>query len=225
MTAEEYFGDWIKVIDKNELIKIMRWLKTVDSSVLCPSKKNIFKAFQVCPYEKLNTIVLSMDPYPQEGIATGIAFGNSVDTPEEMLSPSLKVIKEAVINYELPHSNIEFDNSLESWARQGVLMLNSALTCEVGKVGQHLSIWRPFMQKLIKNISDSDSNIVFVLFGRQAQELRHFINDKIHHVIEEFHPAYYARRGEKMPYEVFTDINRYLKDYRDTQIKYYNEND
>lgn len=225
MTAEEYFGDWMRVIDKNELMKIMRWLKTIDSSVLCPSPKNIFKAFRICPYKKLNTIMLSMDPYPQEGIATGIAFGNSVDTPENLLSPSLKVVKEAAINYELPHGYIDFDNSLESWAEQGVLMLNSALTCEVGKVGRHLSIWRPFMQKLIKNISDSDSNLVFVLFGRQAQELRSFINDKVHHVIEEFHPAYYARKGEKMPSEVFIDINKYLKEYRDTQIKYYNEND
>lgn len=225
MTAEEYFGDWIRVIDKKELMKIMRWLKTIDSSVLCPSQKNIFKAFRICPYKNLNTVILSMDPYPQEGIATGIAFGNSNETPEHLLSPSLKVIKEAVINHELPHNNIDFDNSLESWARQGVLMLNSALTCEVGKVGQHLSIWRPFMQKLIKNISDSDYNLVFVLFGRQAQEFRPFINDKVHYVIEEFHPAYYARRRDKMPYEVFTDINKYLKEYRSTKIKYYDEYD
>lgn len=225
MTAEEYFGDWMKVIDKEELIKIMKWLKTIDTTKLCPSPKNIFKAFRICPYKNLNTVILSMDPYPQEGVATGIAFGNSSETPENQLSPSLNVIKEAVINYEVPHSNIEFDNSLESWARQGVLMLNSALTCEVGRVGAHLSIWRPFIQKLMKNISNSDSNLVFVLFGRQAQEFSPFINDKVHYVIKEFHPAYYARKGEKMPYEVFTDINRYLKEYRDIKIKYYNEYD
>lgn len=225
MTAEEYFGDWMRVIDENELMKIMRWLKTIDSSVLCPSPKDIFKAFRVCPYKQLHTVILSMDPYPQKGVATGIAFGNSTDTPEDKLSPSLKIIKESAINYELLHNPIEFDNSLESWAKQGVLMLNSALTCEVGKVGWHIDIWRPFMQKLVKNISDSDYNIVFVLFGRRAQELRPFINDKVHHVIEEFHPAYYARKGEKMPSEVFMDINKYLKKYRNIQIKYYNEND
>lgn len=225
MTAEEYFGDWMKIIDRTELIKIMRWLKTIDSAKLCPSPKNVFKAFRICPYKNLHTILIGMDPYPQEGIATGILFGNSNDTPDDQISPSLKVIKECVINYELPHGHIEFDNSLESWAKQGVLMLNSALTCEVGKVGWHTNIWRPFMQKLVKNISDSDQCLTFVLFGRQAQELKPNINEQVHNIIEIEHPAYFTRRGEKMPYTVFTEINKYLKKYRDTEIKYYNEYD
>ena len=93
MTAEEYFGDWIKVIDKAELAKIMRWLKSINPDILCPSPKNIFKAFRICPYDKLRVCCIGMDPYPQPGIAQGILFGNSKDTPEELLSPSLQVIK------------------------------------------------------------------------------------------------------------------------------------
>lgn len=61
MTAEEYFGDWMKVIDKEELFKIMRWLKTVDHSSLCPAPKNIFKAFKLCPYKKCRVIMLGQD--------------------------------------------------------------------------------------------------------------------------------------------------------------------
>ena len=165
MTAEEYFGDWIKVIDKTELIRIMKWLSTLDPNSICPSKKNIFKAFKLCPYKELRVVCLGLDPYPQPGIAQGILFGNSKETPENLLSPSLKIIKECVINYQIPHNPIEFDNTLESWAKQGMLLINSAFTCEVNKVGSHTNIWRPFTSKLIENISLKDNGLVVVLFG------------------------------------------------------------
>lgn len=61
MTAEEYFGNWIKVIDKDELFKIMRWLKTVNPDDLCPHPHNIFKAFRVCPYNECKVVFLGQD--------------------------------------------------------------------------------------------------------------------------------------------------------------------
>ena len=218
MTAEEYFGDWIKVIDKEELYRIMRWLKTIESSSLCPSLNNIFKAFKLCSLNNCKVICLSQDPYPQKGVATGVAFGNNTDN----LSPSLEVIKECVINYEIPHGIIEFDNTLESWAKQGILMLNSALTCEVNKVGSHTLIWEPFTRKLIQNISNYDNGYVFVLFGKQARSFKKYING-YHCIIEVEHPAYFARIGKTMPYQVFTDINKYLKEQYNQQIIFYNE--
>lgn len=89
MTAEEYFGNWIKVIDKAELYRIMKWLKSIDFSTICPEPKNIFKVFKLCPYKELKVVILGQDVYPQPGIATGIPFGNKADTT---LSPSLEVI-------------------------------------------------------------------------------------------------------------------------------------
>lgn len=222
MTANEYFGDWMKVIDNEELFRVMRWLKTMDPKCLCPSPKNVFKAFRLCSLKDCRVIMISQDPYPQKGVATGILFGNSADTPEYKLSPSLKVIKECVINYEIPHGPIEFDNTLESWARQGVLMLNSALTCEVNKVGWHYNLWMPFTKKLIQNISNYDNGYVFVLFGRQAQELRPYIHGH-HCIIEVEHPAYFARRNEIMPYNVFTDVNKFLKNQYNEHIDFYKE--
>lgn len=147
MKAEEYFGDWIDVIDKEELRRVVTWVNKINSANLCPSPKNIFKAFRACSFKDCKVVFLGQDPYPQRGVATGILFGNSEDTSEEYLSPSLKVVKEAAINYEIPHNLIEFDNTLESWAKQGILMINTALTCEVGKVGAHFDIWKPFMSK------------------------------------------------------------------------------
>lgn len=61
MTIDEYFGDWSNVIDKSELYKIIRWLKTVDQSLLCPTINNIFKAFRLCPYSRCKVIFLGQD--------------------------------------------------------------------------------------------------------------------------------------------------------------------
>lgn len=222
MTAEEYFGDWMKVIDKDELMKIMRWLSTVDKSKLCPAYPNIFRAFKLCPFKDCRVIMLSQDPYPQPGVATGILFGNSKETPEELLSPSLQVIKESVINYEIPHNRIDFDNTLESWTKQGVLMINTALTCEVNKVGSHFNIWKPFISKLIHNLSSYDGELIYVLFGNQASLFKKDIVQSFE-IFEIYHPAFYARRCEKMPYDFFPRINESLKKYCNTKIKFYNE--
>lgn len=222
MTAEEYFGDWMRVIDKDELMRVMRWIQTLNDSKICPSKKNIFRAFQLCPYNKLRVCCIGMDPYPQPGIAQGVLFGNSKDTPEELLSPSLQVIKECVINYEIPHGPIEFDNTLESWAKQGVLLINSAFTCKVNEIGSHLNIWRPFTAKLIENISSKDNGLVFVLFGGQAQSFKSHIKG-FHKIIEVPHPAYFARRNEIMPYNTFIEINKFLKAQYNEQIEFYKE--
>lgn len=137
MTAGEYFGDWMEVIDGPELRRVVTWMSKLDKSILCPSSQNVFKAFQACSLKDCKAVFLGQDPYPQQGVATGILFGNSKDTPEEKLSPSLQIVKEAAINYEIPHNLIEFDNTLESWAKQGILMINTAFTCEVGRVGSH----------------------------------------------------------------------------------------
>lgn len=222
MTIEEYFGDWAKVIDKKELSRIMKWIPTLDDSSICPSKKNIFRAFKVCPFKDCKTIFIGMDPYPQRGVATGILFGNSADTPEENLSPSLKVIKDAMIDYTIPHGPIEFDNTLESLAKQGVLMINSALTCNINSVGSHVEIWRPFMEKLVEKISLRDNGLIFVLFGNQAKSLQPFIKGS-QHVLIVPHPAYYARRNESMPCEVFKEVNKLLKEQYNEHLIYYRE--
>lgn len=223
MTIEEYFGDWMKVLDRTETMKIMGWLKTVNPYTLCPAIPNIFKAFKLCPYKDCKVIFLGQDPYPQKGVATGILFGNNKETSEDKLSPSLQIIKEAAINFEIPHNFITFDNSLESWAKQGILMINSALTCEVNRIGSHTNIWRPFISKFVKNMSNLERGIIYVLFGKDAQSLKPYINSKYNNIIEVQHPAYFARINQKMPYSIFTDINKLLYGRYGERIKWYEE--
>lgn len=134
------------------------------------SKKNIFRAFQLCPLKDCRVIMLGQDPYPQKGVATGVLFGNSKETPEELLSPSLQIIKECAINYEIPHGPIEFDNTLETWAKQGILMINTALTCEVNAIGSHVARWYPFMSKLIRNISSYDNGLCFCVVWKSGRK-------------------------------------------------------
>lgn len=223
MTIDEYFGDWMKVLDRAETMKVMGWLKTVNPNILCPALPNVFRAFKLCPYNKCKVVFIGQDPYPQKGVATGILFGNNKETPENKLSPSLEIIKEAVINFEIPHNLIIFDNSLESWARQGILMINSALTCEVNKVGSHTNIWRPFVSKLVKNLSNKETGIIYVLFGKDAQSLKPYINKDYNDIIEVQHPAYFARTKQKMPYSIFKKIDKLLYGKYGETIKWYKE--
>ena len=217
MTLEEYFGDWVKVIDRTLLTK------TVNSvNCLCATKRvmpdysDIFKAFTLTSLHDLKVVFLGQDPYPQKNVATGLLFGNKC-VP---LSPSLEVIKEAAINYEVPHNPYTFDITLESWAKQGILMLNSALTVEVNRVGSHTMIWRPFIAKLLENISAINPGVIYVLFGSQAQTFTPYINYN-NIVIKVQHPAYYARTGTKMPYSVFTEVNRLCKEKFGESIQWF----
>ncbi len=220
MTAREYLGDWMDVIDFQELYKVVTWIGKQDKSILCPSSKNVFKAFQVCPFKDCKAIFLGQDPYPQQGVATGILFGNSKDALE--LSPSLQIVKEAAINYEIPHNRIEFDNTLESWAKQGILMINTAFTCEVNKVGSHFNIWKPFTEKLIHNLSTKNGSLIYVLFGNQASSFKKCIVNS-RRIIEVYHPAYFARQNKKMPYSVFTELNQELYKLYGQKIEFYKE--
>lgn len=223
MTIDEYFGDWMRVLDREETMKIMGWLRKVNPNTLCPALPNVFRAFKLCPYDKCRVVFTGQDPYPQKGVATGILFGNSKDTPEDKLSPSLDVIKEAAINFEIPHNLLNFDNSLESWARQGILMINSALTCEMNRIGSHTNIWRPFVSKLVRNLSDKRTGIIYVLFGRDAQSLKPYINERYNDIIEIQHPAYFARTKQKMPYSVFKQMNDILYGRYGEKITLFNE--
>lgn len=223
MTIDEYFGDWMKVLDRAETMKIMGWLKTVNPNTLCPALPNVFRAFKLCPYKECRVVFIGQDPYPQKGVATGILFGNSKETPEDKLSPSLQVVKESAINFEIPHNIITFDQTLESWAKQGILMINSALTCEVNKIGSHVNQWRLFVSKLVKNLSYRETGLIYVLFGKQAQTLKPYIDERYNDIIEIEHPAYFARTNKIMPYSVFKQMNDILYGRYGEKIILFNE--
>ena len=222
MTIQEYFGDWSKVVDLEEANRVIKKLSS-SNHIICPQLKNIFKAFNLCPFKELRVVIIGQDPYPQKGVATGIAFANSLDTQDNSYSPSLEILRESVIDYTIPHRTIIFDPSLEKWEEQGVLLLNSALTCEVGRVGSHYLLWRPFIISLLTNLSKCSSGIVYVLIGSQAQSLEPYINKQFNHVIHIRHPSYYARTKSRMPSDVWQKINNILIGQNGFGIEWYKE--
>lgn len=234
MTKEEYFGDWSKVIDLQEADRVIRKLLPSKDKI-CPQPKDIFKSFLLCPLSTLRCIIVAQDPYPnlrplccnsiatKVPVATGIAFANTSDTPNSHLSPSLEVLRESVIDYTIPHRTVNFDPSLEKWEEQGVLLLNSALSCEVGKIGSHALLWRPFITSLLTNLSKCSTGIVYVLMGSQAQSYESYINPRFNHVIRIRHPSYYARTKQRMPSDIWKQVNSILIGQNGYGIKWYQE--
>lgn len=144
-----------------------------------PPLKNVFTAFEKCPTKGLKVVVIGQDPYPYINVADGMAFSCSITKKAQ---PSLRFIFESI------DSNKEHDPDLTRWAEQGVLLLNSALTCEIDKVGSHSAIWKDFIAYLIDMLNFTDSGLIFILLGKQAQELESLIGDN-HYVLKASHPA------------------------------------
>lgn len=226
MTIQEYFGDWSSVVDINEVKRVMTKLQALKVPI-CPLLKNTFKAFELCPLHELRVCIIGQDPYNNyinnKPVATGLAFANSSDTPKEKYSPSLEVLKESIINFSMPHNRIIFDPSLEKWEEQGVLLLNTALSCEKGKPSSHMLLWRPFITSLIANLSKYTSGIVYVLMGSSAQSLEPYIG-KNNYVIRCRHPSYYARTHIKMPSSIWQEIDNILIGQNGYGIEWYKEN-
>jgi uracil-DNA glycosylase len=150
-----------------------------------PPLKQVFRAFEECPVDKLRVIIIGQDPYPQLGVADGLAFScGNTDKPQPSLRNMFEAIEKTVYQ-EFPTYQ---DPNLTRWANQGVLLLNKALTCEVDKVGSHYDVWNDFVMYVLDMLNFTDSGLIFVLLGKPAQELENFIGPN-HYVLKASHPA------------------------------------
>ena len=220
MTLENYLGSWVNVVNVSILSKVLNSIDPT-SNYLCPSPSNILRAFELCSYNKCSVVMLGQDPYPQKGVATGILFGNKKETPINNISPSLRVIMNAVLELDKNKTEKDFDITLEGWAKQGVLMLNTALTTEVNKIGIHTRPWYPFINDLLINMKNKKKNMVYVAFGTKA--LNHLRNANIigqKEICLEYHPSYYARINHPMHSTIFNNINLFLREKNKKEIKW-----
>lgn len=230
MQKEKLLGSYHKLISNTTLIPILNQLQIEYSSKsILPEKSNVFNAFQQCPYDNLKVVILGQDPYPQKGYATGLAFANPQGTKD--ISPNLDKIISLLMrdfpNYEsfcdLPFGDpyeSEFDITLDKWSKQGVLLLNSALTVEESKVGSHSNLWYPFMKELLTNMSEINSGIIYLLFGSNAKVLGTFINRHSNYVFEYNHPAYYVRINKEFECDGFIKANQILKSNHNLKINW-----
>ncbi len=216
MLLTEVLKDWTDVIDFKLLRSV---LSNVPRENTTPIIRDYFKAFEECKYKDLNIVILCQDPYPQKDIATGIAFANK----DYVISPSLKVIEETLLEHNYYKGPAYLDPTLISWCKQGILLLNSALTVEINKPNSHTMLWRPFIADVLKRLSVYKTGIVYILFGDNAKTFKPYINKRNNYILEEKHPAYYARIEGLMPYTVFEESSRIIKENSNISIKWLDE--
>lgn len=151
-------------------------------------------------------------PYPNlyhgESVASGLAF---VPKNKEYVPPSLRMIRDNVIStcYESPQNFLP-KLDMETWVKQGVFLLNSALTVEHGKAGSHVKNWEYFTTEVIKTISESTSGVIFCLWGKEAQKFSPIVNKRLHYVLTAPHPVSAVYRGGVWECDHFRRINEIL---------------
>ncbi|MGE3447470.1 MAG: uracil-DNA glycosylase [Microbacteriaceae bacterium] len=150
-----------------------------------PARGLELAALALVPFDKVRVVIVGLDPYPTPGHAMGLAF--SVPRDVTKLPAGLLSIHVGMRNEGL---NPPAHGDLSAWARQGVLLLNRALTFERGKkAGAHLPIWRDYTDQVITVLSERADPVVFVLWGNEAQKVTGLIDTSLHHIITAPHPS------------------------------------
>ncbi len=159
--------------------------------IIYPPGPLIFNAFNQTPVERVRVVIIGQDPYHNPGEAMGLCFS----VPKGVTVPaSLKnIFKEIQAELGIPAPN---HGDLTKWARQGVLLLNAILTVERGRPGSHRSIgWQQFTDAVIKQLSDHQDGLIFLLWGNFARGKKALIDQMKHHVLEAVHPSPLAGNG------------------------------
>ena len=200
---EEHLRGEIKKPYFTELVEKLN--SEYENEVCYPSKKLIFNAFNLCPFDKVRVVVLGQDPYYRKEQATGLSFS----VPKGIkLPPSLrKIYKEIHSDLGKP---IPTSGDLTRWAKQGVLLLNATLTVRAHEANSHQALgWQNFTDAAIKALNKNHEHIVFMLWGNNAKKKKNLIDTNRHCIIESYHPA--ARQKYKFKKHQFTCCNAYLK--------------
>lgn len=150
-----------------------------------PPRDDIFRALALTPYAQVKVVLLGQDPYPTPGDAHGLCFSvrPGVKVPRSLQN----IYKEMQTDLGIPIARHGF---LESWARQGVLMLNTVLTLRASEAFSHRGQgWEEFTDHLIRLVNAKPTRVVFVLWGRAAQEKKVLVTNPLHRVVESAHPS------------------------------------
>jgi len=181
-----------------------------------PPFSQIFNAFHLCEFENTKLVVIGQDPYHAPNQAQGLAFS----VPNEIaLPPSLKNIF-IELSTDL-HITKPTNGDLSSWAKQGILLLNTALSVQKSKPGSHLKIWNSFTKTTIKALSKEKSKLIFILWGGFAQKYETLIDTSKHYVLKTGHPSpLSANRGYWFGNKHFSKINAILLKNGDKEINW-----
>ena len=181
-----------------------------------PAGKNIFNAYNTTPFDKVKVVIIGQDPYHGVNQAHGLCFSvlNGVPFPPSLQNIYKELVDDIGCNYPTT-------SELTPWAKQGVFLINAVLTVRAGEANSHRDKgWEHFTDATIQKISDLKENVVFILWGRPAQQKEKLIDTSKHFIIKAPHPsplsAYRGFFGSKP----FSKTNKYLLKTNQTPIQW-----
>ncbi len=179
-----------------------------------PPGKQIFNAFQHCPFGKVAVVILGQDPYHGAGQANGLCFSvnNGIKLPPSLVNIFKEIRSDT--GRELP-----LNGNLERWADQGVLLLNATLSVRAGNAGSHQKQgWETFTDAVIRKISSGQSGVVFMLWGAFAQQKADIIDENKHLILKSAHPSPFSADRGFFGCRHFSKANAYLKSIGKNEI-------
>jgi uracil-DNA glycosylase len=188
--------------------EIVTFLKTekMAGKIIYPPGPLIFNAFNTTPFHNVKVVVIGQDPYHGPGQAHGLSFSvqNGVASPPSLIN----IFKELATDTGCPIPN---HGNLTRWAQQGVLLLNASLTVRAGEPMSHAQIgWAQFTNTVIQKVSDLKQHVVFLLWGKFAQEKQILIDETKHLVLKAAHPSPYSANAGFFGCRHFSKTNEYL---------------
>jgi uracil-DNA glycosylase len=195
--------------DKPYFEKIVHFLKQEKSAgkVIYPPGKQIFNAFDSTPFSKVKVVIIGQDPYHGPGQAHGLCFSvpDGVQPPPSLIN----IFKEQQedLGISMPRTG-----NLEKWAKQGVLLLNAALTVEANKPMSHSELgWHIFTNEVIKHISQNKDHVVFLLWGKFAQNKENLVDGSKHKILKAAHPSPLSAHNGFFGCRHFSKTNAWLQ--------------
>ena len=202
-------------INSNDFLALCNNIEELyNNKIIFPQYENIFRAFNLLTPDKVKVVIIGQDPYHGFNQANGLAFSVCDDCK---IPPSLhNIFKELVDDIGCTYPK---NGNLSIWAQQGVLLMNVVLTVEEAKANSHKDIgWEQFTNTVIKKLSSTYCNLIFVLWGGEAHKKSLFIDETKHLIIKSPHPSPLSSYRGFFGSRPFSKINEYLRLHNKIEI-------
>ena len=188
------------LFETTEVKRIKHYVQKMrKENVVYPGPDDIFNAFNF-DYNDINIVILGQDPY-HDGSAHGLAFSSLKGVPPS-LQNIFKELRSDLYAYMDNNTFKKFfpNGNLTKWSKQGILLLNTALTVIKGMPGSQTELWKPFTEMVLEKLREHPNNIVYMLWGKKAYEYRKFIDETKDYVITTSHPSPYSATETNVPF-------------------------
>ena len=206
---KEFEKDYFSIL--NQFLK-----QEYKEQTIFPEKKLIFNALNSTPFNKVKVVIIGQDPYHGKGQAHGLSFSvtEGIKTPPSLVN----IFKEIESDLKI---NNHGKGDLTKWAKQGVLLLNATLTVRENTAGSHQNKgWEQFTDQIISTISEERKDLVFLLWGKFAQNKTKLIDKNKHHILMSSHPSPLSSYRGFLGCKHFSECNNILKRDNKTEINW-----